>query len=468
MQNEYACMETLPLDVLLLILQPFQRTQETFFLCLVCKRWSSKLQRPPFRPNRILLHYAAYGTWESLFYLQRLFKYQFTLLSLIFSNDSLFFSKYFFQNAREEFLQWALPKITTEETRAAAILGLSRAGNLELLKSFAPTTLTHEHIYAMARGGHIHALQWAKEQMPRGYLGSHAADFAAKNGHFEAVKWIHHNLSKCTYAGLEFTANRGYLEIFDWISQHVGYFYHEDFYKSAAKKGDLKLLEYLKNHDKPMPKTTPQIAGAAHQFEAMKWAIEHGGTLDHSLCAFAAEAGHLETLQYLRKKGCEWTASTCTQAVKNGHIKTLQWAISNGCNYDNGTFAAAVSAGNMQVIKWLKEIGCAWSEASCASAAKIKSLEILKWLRENGCPWDENTLMNAAYEGHLEMVKWAREQGCPWSEKTALFASGSENEEVLKWLVENGCPWNREDCWESAASKNRMETILWIESELLQ
>ncbi|EEH50899.1 uncharacterized protein MICPUCDRAFT_54935 [Micromonas pusilla CCMP1545] len=45
----------------------------------------------------------------------------------------------------------------------------------------------------------------------------------------------------------------------------------------------------------------------------------------------AAERGHLEMLQWARANGAPWDERTCAKAARGGHLEMLQWAKAMGC-----------------------------------------------------------------------------------------------------------------------------------------
>ena len=137
-----------------------------------------------------------------------------------------------------------------------------------------------------------------------------------------------------------------------------------------------------------------------------------------NLCTSAAKGGQLEVLEWLRENECPWDKNTCEEAAYSGHLEVLQWARENGCPWKEDTCWSAAQGGQLEALQWARENGCPWDERTCRSAAWGGHLPVLQWARENGCPWDETTCACAAWCGHLEMLQWARENGCPWNEET--------------------------------------------------
>jgi hypothetical protein len=55
------------------------------------------------------------------------------------------------------------------------------------------------------------------------------------------------------------------------------------------------------------------------------------------LCAAAAKRGDVQLLKWLREHGCAWDGMTCRWAALKGRLDILIWAHENGCEWDNGT-----------------------------------------------------------------------------------------------------------------------------------
>eukprot|EP00611_Tribonema_gayanum_P006519 TRINITY_DN1578_c2_g1_i4.p1 TRINITY_DN1578_c2_g1~~TRINITY_DN1578_c2_g1_i4.p1 ORF type:complete len:319 (-),score=42.39 TRINITY_DN1578_c2_g1_i4:14-889(-) len=143
--------------------------------------------------------------------------------------------------------------------------------------------------------------------------------------------------------------------------------------------------------------------------------IVYGLPLQAEHAEQAARRGHLRLLQWLRQKGCPWGDDTCSSAAEGGHLELLQWTRANGCPWTAWTCAAAASGGHLGVLQWARANGCPWDSDTCSLAAAKGHLHVLQWARGQGCRWDTRTTTCAARDGHLETLQWLRANGCPWS-----------------------------------------------------
>ena len=80
------------------------------------------------------------------------------------------------------------------------------------------------------------------------------------------------------------------------------------------------------------------------------------------LCASAAKGGQLKVLQWLRENECPWDELTCRAAADGGQLEVLKWARANGCPWDEKTCAFAAEGGHLEMLKWARENDCPWNE----------------------------------------------------------------------------------------------------------
>ena len=77
--------------------------------------------------------------------------------------------------------------------------------------------------------------------------------------------------------------------------------------------------------------------GAAQRghLEVLQWLrANHCPWNSVKVCASAARGGQLAALQWLRATGCDWDAHVCFEAIRKGDVEMLRWARENGCPWD--------------------------------------------------------------------------------------------------------------------------------------
>jgi hypothetical protein len=90
----------------------------------------------------------------------------------------------------------------------------------------------------------------------------------------------------------------------------------------------------------------------------LSWAYENGCEGDESTCSGAAGRGDLPMLQFLRQRDCPWDTLTCSAAAS--HLPVLQWARTNGCPWDDHVTRQAAQDGNLETLQWARSQGAPW------------------------------------------------------------------------------------------------------------
>ena len=137
------------------------------------------------------------------------------------------------------------------------------------------------------------------------------------------------------------------------------YVWEECIFGEAAKGGNLKIMEWLKEMRCP-------------------WSPE--------TFSYATFSGEIEVLKWLKANECPWGPNTFYYAVTNGNIKNMEWLVVNGCPWSNFTFSYAVQNDNLSVLKWLKEKGCPGKDTLYISRDDIYNIseKVVIWLNKNG------------------------------------------------------------------------------------
>jgi len=130
--------------------------------------------------------------------------------------------------------------------------------------------------------GHLHLLEWAKENI----LSRKTSDYICINA-----------------------AENGYLDVLIWCKTNEMYINRPTIINlMAAQNGHLDILIWLKEND--------------YKFNPNK-------TI--GMCSVAASNGHLNVIKWLRANGCYWDKDVLIEAKKNGHMDVFNWAKDNGC-----------------------------------------------------------------------------------------------------------------------------------------
>ena len=248
---------------------------------------------------------------------------------------------------------------------------------------------------------------------------------ATKNGHFDILEWACNYGYKFDVEIQEYIcsclAENGNLEWLQKIRIIYNFNWCKNTCESAAKNGHFELLKWVRSKgcswDIQTSATAFKYGLETGKFEMFDWVFEHGCEMDfQSMCIGCAIYGNLEKLQWaIIDMKCEFYSPViCAHAAKKGHLHILQWMHSRGYNMDSWVFAEAALSGHLHVIEWAYRNEYPWNARVCSLAAKGGHLEILKWLRARNCPWDNRTFMNATQQNfNSDMIKWLLENECP-------------------------------------------------------
>lgn len=158
--------------------------------------------------------------------------------------------------------------------------------------------------------------------------------------------------------------------------------------------------------------------------------------VDTELCVTAAERGHLPLLRFLREQGFTWDETCARAAAAAGSVECLRYARENGCPWDAATCQQAASRPDAACLRYARENGCPWNGAAVVvAAAAAGSLQCLRYARDNGCPWHPHTCRYAAARGHLECLRYAVEHGCPYDSEVSLFAAFGNQPACLEYAL---------------------------------
>ena len=139
----------------------------------------------------------------------------------------------------------------------------------------------------------------------------------------------------------------------------------------AVGLGYLSTLKHLhQHHCLVLSKVLPREGAKKGQLEVLQWLRENGCPRDLGTCWCAAQGGHLEVLQWARAKSCPWDEDTCNWAAKGGHLEILQWARANGCPWNQTTCWTAAMHGHLEVLRCARANDCPWGSLTCIVAKK--------------------------------------------------------------------------------------------------
>ena len=295
---------------------------------------------------------------------------------------------------------------------------------------------------------------------------------------------IHHDREYHTLQVFDEAVHTGKLAAFRWmraICAHVDFDTCEYSMRTAAKGGQLEVIQYLRSRPSLEYWNEGDAAAAAPYLDCIKWMLStdaSGGPCpcrNDILCKVAHSHG-LPALQWFRAN-CQlspelWNQQLLAEAVRLNDQPMLAWlrAQSPPIPWDSSVCEAAAKRGDISTLTWLRsqDPPAPWDENVAATAASGKDARTLEWLRAQcpPCPWDARCCAAAALSGQLDTLIWLRAQQppCPLDATCALKAADGGHQAVLEWLSAHGVLL-AENLWARAARNNRHHILRFLHRE---
>lgn len=197
------------------------------------------------------------------------------------------------------------------------------AGNLAILKTLAPTTLTLRSRHALstacesaAEGGHIDVVQWFA-QVHLVEMTRDVSEAAARGGHMHVLRWLA-SVGALHVEGVQYGAARyGHPEILEW-THTISAERNAHAFTAAVQGAHMDVLRLLHATGYPFD----------GQACMMTWATSATGT------PWSAAVP-----EWLRSVGCTWETSPLHRPLpvvvaSHGNLRALMWLVGSGCPWD--------------------------------------------------------------------------------------------------------------------------------------
>jgi hypothetical protein len=185
---------------------------------------------------------------------------------------------------------------------------------------------------AAVEGRHLSLLRWLREQgCP---WDDQCVTSAASGGNLELLRWV--LKSGCPY-DLEnrqvtsAAAGSGNFALLQFVVER-GFVLGPGTAAAAISRGDLPMLRWLREKGCPWKESDVcRMAACCGKLDVLELCHAQGGKLDVEVFLSAARRGSVPMLQWLRERGCPWHRSTCQEAATYGRLSALRWLKENGC-----------------------------------------------------------------------------------------------------------------------------------------
>ncbi|AGO84783.1 Ankyrin repeat domain containing protein [Pandoravirus salinus] len=146
----------------------------------------------------------------------------------------------------------------------------------------------------------------------------------------------------------------------------------------AAKKGNIRVLESLRDHGGIIFSQVLDAAAWSGRLDVVQWVVAQGKGLCVTTMVYAAGGGHRHIIEWLRDQGKPWYGATTGYAAKYGHFDLLKWLYAQGCELSTTTFLEAVRGAPMPILEWLRDHQCPLCIKRCKKNARTDDVRV--WL----------------------------------------------------------------------------------------
>jgi len=258
-----------------------------------------------------------------------------------------------------------------------------------------------------------------------------------------------HQVTRALGSWKTLTIRRTLPQVFHWLQQRLPW--HVDICRSAAARGDLVGLQWLRQHQWPWDRTV----------------VSH----------HAAQGGHLHVLRWLCDDSCQWPpfdGHTAVRAAERGHLHVLEWFCSFMFLDWKRVCLAAIPPGHLHVLQWVHAKGrwpsslndtLFWDGTTCATAAKGGHGHVLLWLMRQQVPCDDTWTLGAAEGGHLDLLQTLRalDPPCPWNAgKICAAAAAKGHLALLQWVHAQDAQWIWDGVHICAIRGGHLAVLSWL------
>jgi hypothetical protein len=206
-----------------------------------------------------------------------------------------------------------------------------------------------------------------------------------------------------------------------------------DMCSSAARRGSLPLLTWLRSQGCPWHSADPD--------------------LDETVSSIAAEVGHVEMLKYIKQQG-ELLSEADTVRRGMRHMAVIEYFLSEGMDLQGSdpygdaiaTAAVAASAGDLAALQYARTHSFEWdNEAVSLGAAQGGSVEMLNWLTgtlsiDLSAEQLTAMLLRAGVYNQRAAAAWLLERSAEWPDYLWDADAGKHwPPAFLTWAQSQGC-----------------------------
>lgn len=302
--------------------------------------------------------------------------------------------------------------------------------------------------------GNMEVLKWFKEI--KHFDVCHVAVGAAQGGHINILIWIdrEHEEWKKDYGSIvarEATIH-GHLHILEWLKNEKEIDLNgNDLTFDAAINGKVNILEWLKKKgllhrgEQGGLRICNETARYGH-LSTLKWLVDNCYDVNADTCAAAAQSGDLDTLRWLREEiNVPWDERVYNEA--HYHIDIIKYAASKNCPIDpdgNLVVYNLANHGNIEGMRWALQNGFPLIQrgACLEKAIGRKSIEMIELLHQymssEQLAYMQSLAVFCIYAtrvGFLEGLRWFYNNNYILDKAVCeMCARNGKFQEIVDWL----------------------------------
>ncbi|GFH56107.1 hypothetical protein CTEN210_12583 [Chaetoceros tenuissimus] len=268
----------------------------------------------------------------------------------------------------------------------------------------------------IAENGHLHILQFLKEENFFFYGFCCSSYGAVRGGHIHILKWLKEIgcfnkpgnmcvIEKCA----KIAAKCGQLEVLEYMREHIDSLMDFDLVADALQSKSVDVLRFChaQRHDYFHGVTEDRIMETG-EVEIVRYFFENQGEVSRRSTTLAAKNGYLDILKYLLSKNVTWNVNGVRrfEIMKFAYEKYRRWfdtTITNCIEQEKSNF-------NLDMLSYLREHDCPWGSHVTSALIGLKQEAFLKYIGgEEAVPDREDILTHAIQEKWFEGIRYILE-----------------------------------------------------------
>lgn len=235
--------------------------------------------------------------------------------------------------------------------------------------------------------------------------------YAASNGNFELVEWIHHTFDETYWHRLfpEHATVAAENHHYAFVRAYIDHIGSQDYFEQSSRTQRLAYNEYL------ILGPLMGILASHGNLEMLQWAQDRGFLYNiEPILHKGAESGKLNTVQWLLETNWKIgvvTAETMRCAFNGRSIPVIEYLLTKGsASIDPDAFTPYTWAGvtnNVTLMEWAQAKGYPFTLEQVKSLLHFDAFEALDWaVREGFQVCDTEIFLFCLKNLHVEGIEW--------------------------------------------------------------